>query len=74
MLVVIVVNVVDFHGSPSSLHKCPHPLVDAPKPLESWYHVISQPFSILPSYVSPMEMTFVVPLHSTDLLILMLGL
>ncbi len=67
LVVVIVANVVDFNDSPSSLHKCPHPLVDAPQPLKSWCHVISQPFSILPSYVSPIEMTFVVPLHSTCL-------
>ncbi len=34
-VVVNARNVVDFHGYPSSLHKCPHPSMDAPQPLES---------------------------------------
>jgi hypothetical protein len=33
-------NVVDFHGYPSNLHKCPHPSMDALQPLESWYHAL----------------------------------
>jgi len=37
--VVNVANVVDFHGYPSSFHKCPHLSVDSPQTLESWYHV-----------------------------------
>ncbi len=32
-------NVVDFHGCPSSLHRCFHLSVDALQLLESWYHV-----------------------------------
>ncbi len=34
-VVVVVANVVDFDDCPSSLHKCPHSLVDAPQPLET---------------------------------------
>jgi len=34
-VVVNVGNVVDFHGCPSSLHKCPHLFMDALLPLES---------------------------------------
>jgi hypothetical protein len=30
--VVNVANVVDFHGYPSNLHKCPHSFVDVPQP------------------------------------------
>jgi hypothetical protein len=39
-VVVNVGNVVEFHGCPSSLHKCPHPFVNALQPLESWYHAL----------------------------------
>jgi hypothetical protein len=41
VFVVVVANVVDFHDCPSRLHKCPHSLVDAPQPLETWYHAPS---------------------------------
>jgi hypothetical protein len=33
--VVNVGDVVDFHGCPSNLHKCPHLFVDAPQALKS---------------------------------------
>jgi hypothetical protein len=32
--VVNAKNVVDFHGCPSNLNKCPHLFVDSPQPLE----------------------------------------
>ncbi len=40
-VIVNVGNVVDFHGYPSSLHKCLHPSMDTPQFLESWYHALS---------------------------------
>jgi hypothetical protein len=41
-------NVVDFHGYPSSLHKCPHQFMDVPHPLESWYHPLFYLFPLFP--------------------------
>jgi hypothetical protein len=38
-VVVNVGNVMDFHGYPSNLHKCPHLFMDVPQPLVSWYYV-----------------------------------
>jgi hypothetical protein len=38
--IVNVGNVVDIHSDPSSFYKCPHPFMDAPQPLESWYHAL----------------------------------
>jgi hypothetical protein len=38
VVAIVIANVVDFHGYPSSLHKCPHPSVDAFQPLETLYH------------------------------------
>jgi len=34
-------NVVDFQWCPSSLHKCPHPCVGVPHPLETLCHAPS---------------------------------
>jgi len=38
--VVNIGNVVDFHGCPSNLHKCPHLFVDALQTLKYWYHTL----------------------------------
>ncbi len=65
---------MDFHGYPSSLHKCLHPSMDTPQLLESWYHALFWPFAYVPSSVSHVEMTHVVPTHFAYLLVLMLAL
>jgi hypothetical protein len=39
IIVVVIANFVEFHYCPSSLHICPHPLVDVLQLLETWYHV-----------------------------------
>jgi len=38
VVTIAIANVVDVHGYPSSLHKCPHPSVDVFQPLETLYH------------------------------------
>ncbi len=57
VVVVVAANVVDFHGCPSSIHKCPHLSVDALQPLKIWYHVLFDLLPLLPSFVSFVEMT-----------------
>ncbi len=57
VVIVVVANVVDFHGCPSNLHKCPHSLMDAPQPLKTWYHALFDLLPLLPSSVYLVEMT-----------------
>jgi hypothetical protein len=49
-VVVNATNVVDFHNYPSNLHNCPHPSVDTPQPLESWYQNVTRTKCLIAMY------------------------
>jgi hypothetical protein len=51
VVVVVVADVVNFYDDcPSNFHKCPHPYVDAPQPLESWYQSVTRTKRLIAMY------------------------